>query len=302
MTIITEKTNPESEDFGTLGTLEILRVINTEDRKPAEAVEAVLLEIARLVDEVVVRMRGGGRLIYIGTGTSGRLGVLDASEVPPTFGVGEGRVIGLIAGGRDAVWRATEGAEDDRGAAEGDLAALSPGSGDAVIGISASGNTPYTVGAAEFAKKCGCLTACVTNNPEAEILRFVDHPICAVTGPEVIAGSTRLKAGTAQKMILNMISTAVMVKLGYTLGNRMSNLVAGNRKLTERALEMVIEYTGLERPAAAELLSRCGKDIKTALVVHRTGASTEVAAEALGKAGQVVEDAVGAILAGKPDR
>ncbi len=199
----------------------------------------------RVVDKIVERLKNGGRLFYVGTGTSGRLGVLDASEIPPTFGVSYELVQGIIAGGYDALYKATESSEDDKEAGKTDLQKRDLTEKDAVVGIAASGRTPYTIGAVEYAKSLGCFTACITCVPESEITKSVEIPIVAVVGAEVIAGSSRMKAGTAQKMILNMISTAAMIKLGYVKGNRMTNVKSSNAKLKERSLRILISETSI---------------------------------------------------------
>ncbi|HLL73811.1 MAG TPA: N-acetylmuramic acid 6-phosphate etherase, partial [Pyrinomonadaceae bacterium] len=228
---ITEAENPRTADISSLATEEIVRLMNEEDACVPAAVGRVLPEVARAVDGIAARLREGGRLFYVGTGTSGRLGVLDASECPPTFGVPPELVQGIIAGGYDALHRATEASEDDRGAGARDLEERGVTGRDAVVGIAASGRTPYTVGAVEHARRLGAFTAAVTCAPGSPVTRAVDVAIVPVVGPEVVAGSTRLKAGTAQKLVLNMLSTATMIRLGYVTGNRMTNMLPRNEKL-----------------------------------------------------------------------
>ncbi len=225
---VTEQENPRTREIGRLPTVEVVRLMNEEDARVAEAVGRALPEVARAVDGIVARLENGGRLFYVGTGTSGRLGVLDASECPPTFGVSPELVQGVIAGGYDALHRAVEASEDDREAGGRDLDARGLTDRDAVVGIAASGRTPYTVGAVEHARALGAFTAAVACVPGSELTRAAEVAIVAVVGPEVVAGSTRLKAGTAQKLILNMLSTAAMIRLGYVTGNRMTNLLPRN--------------------------------------------------------------------------
>ena len=241
---VTEQENPRTREISRLPTAEVVRLMNEEDACVAVAVERVLLEVARAVDAIVERLRGGGRLFYVGTGTSGRLGVLDASECPPTFGVPPELVQGIIAGGYEALYRATEASEDDHDAGARDAAARGVGARDALVGIAASGRTPYTIGAVEFARALGAFTAAVTCAPDSPITRAAEVSVVPVVGPEVVAGSTRLKAGTAQKMVLNMISTATMIRLGYVTGNRMTNMQPRNLKLRERSLRILGAETG----------------------------------------------------------
>jgi N-acetylmuramic acid 6-phosphate etherase len=266
---ITEQVNPKTKDIDRRSTLDILTLINDEDRTVAEAVRRVLDSVARAVDLIVERARAGGRLFYVGTGTSGRLGVLDASECPPTFGVSPTLVRGVIAGGPDALDRAVEAAEDDPVQAARDLqgAGLTPA--DTVVGISASGNTPYTLGAIEHANKIGAGTVAVTCNPHSRMAATASVSIAPEVGPEVIAGSSRMKAGTAQKMILNMLSTATMIRLGLVYSNLMSNLKATNEKLRRRACRILAEETGLGTDEAALVFERAGGDLRTALLMAR---------------------------------
>ena len=251
---ITEQDNPRSEHLSSLSTIEIVELMNAEDATVATAVKTVLGDVARAIDEIVERLGKGGRLFYIGTGTSGRLGVLDASECPPTFGVSPELVQGVIAGGYDACHRAVEASEDDAEAGATDLQARGFNGGDALVGIAASGRTPYTVGAILYARSVGAFAVGLTCVPGSPITQAAELSIVPVVGPEVVTGSTRLKAGTAQKMVLNMISTATMVRLGYVTGNRMSHLKAGNTKLRERAVRIVMAETGMDEEAASRAL------------------------------------------------
>src|ERR1044071_7607566 len=239
--------------------------MNDEDATVATAVKLVLGDVVKAVDETVARLSKGGRLFYAGTGTSGRLGVLDASECPPTFGVSPELVQGVIAGGYDACYRAVEASEDDAGAGAAELKARGFGGGDALVGIAASGRTPYTVGAVKFARDIGAFTVALTCVPGSAITEAAELSIVPVVGPEVLTGSSRLKAGTAQKMVLNMISTATMVRLGYVSGNRMSNLRGSNLKLRDRAVRIVMAETGLDYEAAEQALEAAGNNLKVAL-------------------------------------
>jgi N-acetylmuramic acid 6-phosphate etherase len=262
---ITEQENPRSKDLSSQSSREIVALMNEEDGLVAAAVRLVLDDVARAVDETVARLAKGGRLFYSGTGTSGRLGVLDASECPPTFGVSPEMVQGVIAGGYDACHRAVEASEDDADAGGGDLKQRGFAAGDVLVGIAASGRTPYTVGAVIYARSLGAFTIALTCVPGSPITSAAELSIVPVVGPEVVTGSSRLKAGTAQKMVLNMISTATMVRLGYVSGNRMSNLQARNVKLRERALRIVMAETGVDHEAAEAALEASGWVIKDAL-------------------------------------
>jgi N-acetylmuramic acid 6-phosphate etherase len=230
----------------------------------------VLPDIAKAIEQITERMRQGGRLIYTGAGTSGRLGVLDASECPPTFGVSPDLVVGRIAGGLSALTTAIEGAEDDPAAGQSDLAALNITANDTVVGIAASGRTPYVLGAIAYAKSQHILTTGIACNPDTPLEHAVDIMIAPIVGPEIIAGSTRLKAGTAQKMVLNMLSTGVMIRLGKTYGNLMVDVQATNNKLRQRAIKMVQQIAGVQKEQAAALLQQAEGETKTAIIVGRT--------------------------------
>ena len=237
---------------------ELLKNINQEDKTVPIAVERAIPQIEALVAEIVNRMRDGGRLIYIGAGTSGRLGVVDASECPPTYGVPFNLVIGLMAGGDGAIRKAVENAEDDAEQAWKDIAPYQPTSADTVIGIAASGRTPYVIGGLNQARAAGLLTGCVVCNPGSAVARAAEFPVEVVTGPEFVTGSTRMKAGTAQKLVLNMISTAVMIQLGRVKGNKMVDMQLTNIKLQDRAAKMVMSEIGVSREEAEELLAKHG--------------------------------------------
>src|SRR5262245_55680661 len=293
----TEQINPNTILIDQLPTLEALSIINAEDKRVAGAVEQVLPAIAQAVDAIVERLRGGGRLIYIGTGTSGRLGVLDAAECPPTFGVSPDLVQGVIAGGYDACYRPVEASEDDREAGAKDLQDRGAAADDVVVGITASGRTRYTIGAVEYARKIGALTVCITSNENTELARAVEIPIEPIVGPEVIAGSTRLKSGTAQKLVLNMLSTMTMVRLGFVTGNRMTNLMTRNVKLRQRAIGIVMAECGLDEATAKSFLESADWDLRVAIVMVKAKATREQAEDALKKSGYAISRAVAYLLA-----
>jgi N-acetylmuramic acid 6-phosphate etherase len=289
---VTEQENPRTRELSRLPTEEVLRLMNEEDAGVAAAVARVLPDVARAVDAVVERLRAGGRLFYVGSGTSGRLGVLDASECPPTFGVPAELVQGIIAGGYDALHRATEASEDDREAGARDALARGVTGADALVGVAASGRTPYTIGAVEYARGLGAFTASVTCAPGSPITRAAEVAIVPVVGPEVVAGSTRLKAGTAQKLVLNMLSTATMVRLGYVTGNRMTNMRPSNVKLRERSERILAAETGVDGRAARAALEAAGGDLRVALVMSKGGRGVEESRRALEANGWVVERAL----------
>jgi len=289
---ITEQENPNTAKIDQASTLDALRLINDEDKLVAAAVEKVLPEVAKAVDEIVARLQNGGRLFYVGTGTSGRLGVLDASEIPPTYGVSYDLVQGIIAGGYDALYKATEASEDNREQGIEDLKARGVNEKDAVIGIAASGRTPYTIGAVEYARSIGAFTACIVCNPESAITTAADVAIVPVVGPEAITGSTRMKAGTAQKLVLNMLSTAAMIRLGYVKGNRMTNMKPANEKLKERSVRILMAETHLEESAAEKLMNEAGGDLRVAIVMHAAKIDSASARESLERNEWVVERAV----------
>lgn len=254
--ITTEKRNENTRNIDIASTCDILKMINNEDKKVPLAVEQAIDQIAAVVDVVTQAFRNGGRLFYIGAGTSGRLGVLDASECPPTFGVPADMVIGIIAGGDEALRTAIEGAEDSKEAAVEDLTRHDLNPRDVVIGIAASGRTPYAVGGLEYANEIGCITGCITTSKDSEIAKVATYPIEAVTGAEPLTGSTRMKSGTAQKLILNMITTAAMVKLGKVYENLMIDVQMSNNKLVSRAKRIVMEVTGVDEAVAETYLDR----------------------------------------------
>ncbi len=293
----TEQINPNTAEIDKLPTLDALRIINSEDKKVADAVEKALPAVALAVDGIVERLRRGGRLFYTGTGTSGRLGVLDAAECPPTFGVSPELVQGVIAGGYDACYKAVEASEDDRQAGANDLQVRGLTPDDCVVGIAASGRTPYTIGAVEYARSIGALTVCITCNENSALASAVEIPIEVIVGPEVIAGSTRLKSGTAQKLALNMLSTMTMVRLGYVTGNRMTNLKTSNIKLRQRATGLVMAECDLNESAAVAALDAAGWDLRIAIVMIKAGVSREAAEAALQKSNYKISGAVSLLTA-----
>lgn len=294
---ITEQDNLNTTNLSSLPLLDILRLMNDEDTLVAAAVGLVLPQIEDVIAGTVSRLKAGGRLFYIGTGTSGRLGVLDAAECPPTFGVSPDMVQGIIAGGYEACYRAVEASEDDGQAGIVDLNARGFGKMDVLVGIAASGSTPYTVGALEYARNAGAFTAAITCVPHSRITLVAEVSIIPVVGPEVVTGSTRLKAGTAQKMVLNMLSTATMVKLGYVTGNRMTNMLPRNEKLRARSVRIFSAETGANEEASRAALELAGGDLRTALVMNQSGRSREDAEAALALVDGVVEQAVKSLQA-----
>lgn len=269
--IKTEERNPRTTHIDALSTLEMVRLINQEDQKVALAVEKELDHIAAAVDIIAAGLKAGGRLIYIGCGTSGRLGILDAVECPPTYSTDPGDVVGLIAGGRQAIFQAVEGAEDDAGQGQQDLVDIAFGPEDVLVGIAASGRTPYVLGAMAYAKALGAHVIGVSCNPGSPVAQAAEIAITPAPGPEVITGSTRMKSGTAQKMVLNMLSTGAMVKLGKVYGNLMVDVRATNEKLVERCKRIVCQATGVDRDTATQALEHCGFRAKVAIVMLKTG-------------------------------
>lgn len=247
---------------------DLLMNINHEDSKVHIAVREALPQVEKLIENIIPRMNRGGRIFYIGAGTSGRLGIIDASEVPPTFGVSHDMVIGLIAGGDSAIRKAVEAAEDDPGKAWTDLEKFNINKDDTVIGIAASGTTPYVIGGISMAREHGVLTGCITCNPGSPLAMAAEMPVVVVTGPEFVTGSTRMKAGTAQKMVLNMITTSVMIKLGRVKGNKMVNMQLTNRKLIERGTRMIVDELNISKDDARLLLLKYGS-VKKALDAYR---------------------------------
>jgi N-acetylmuramic acid 6-phosphate etherase len=267
--LLTEQLNPDSGEIDRRSTIEVLQIINREDHKVSNAVESEIPQIAQAVDRIANTVRDGGRLFYIGAGTSGRLGVLDAAECPPTFHVPSELVQGIIAGGGAALSRATEASEDDPESGRRDLASRGFSSQDALVGIAASGRTPYVLGAIAAARAMGALTIGISCTPGSELAGAAEIAITPLVGPEVIAGSTRMKAGTATKLVLNMISTAVLIKLGHVYGNLMVNVQPKNSKLEDRARRIIAQAAEVSDERASELLRDSGRDVKTAIVMAR---------------------------------
>ncbi|NNN69992.1 N-acetylmuramic acid 6-phosphate etherase [Vibrio sp. 3-2(1)] len=271
--LISEGRNPDTMDIDLLSAQEIVERLNQQDKHVPLAVEKVLPEIALAVDRITYAFKHGGRLIYIGAGTSGRLGVLDASECPPTFGVSDQMVIGLIAGGKEAMFSAKEGAEDCAELGIQDLKSIHFTDQDVVVGIAASGRTPYVIGALEYANDLGATTIALSCNPDSPIAELAQIAISPVVGPEALTGSTRLKSGTAQKLVLNMLTTASMIRLGKSYQNLMVDVKATNRKLIARAVRIVMQATDCERAEAEYLLAQSNNNVKVAILMHLTGLS-----------------------------
>lgn len=280
--LVSEGRNPETMDIDLLPSLEIVQRINQQDQQVPLAVEKVLPEIAKAVDKITEAFKSGGRLIYMGAGTSGRLGVLDASECPPTFGVSDQMVIGLIAGGPEAILKAKEGAEDSPELGEEDLKSIEFTDNDVVVGIAASGRTPYVIGALEYANKLGATTVSLSCNPDSPIAAIADIAISPVVGPEALTGSTRLKSGTAQKLVLNMLTTASMIRLGKSYQNLMVDVKATNKKLVARAARIVMQATECDKDLATATLTQTDYDVKLAILMILTDLDVETAREQLG--------------------
>jgi len=290
--LLTEQQNPASASIDALPTAEILRIINAEDQRVAAAVEREISSIARAVDAIVEAFRRGGRLFYIGAGTSGRLGVLDAAECPPTFSVPPELVQGIIAGGEPALSRATEASEDDPAAGARDLLAHGFQRDDVLAGIAASGRTPYVLGAVAEARRLGAVTIGISCTPDSELARAAEIAITPLPGPEVVTGSTRMKAGTATKLVLNMLSTGAFIRLGYVYGNLMVNVQPRNTKLQDRARRIVAEAAGVTRERAEELLGESGKNVRVAVLMAKLGATRGEAERRLEAAGGSIAKAL----------
>jgi N-acetylmuramic acid 6-phosphate etherase len=291
--LITEQRNPRSTEIDRLSTQDILRLINREDKTVAPAVEREVEFITKAVDLIVHSFKEGGRLIYVGAGTSGRLGILDASECPPTFGTHPDMIVGLIAGGPAAVFRSQEGAEDNEAQAVKDIDSLKVKSRDVVCGIAASRRTPYVVAAVRRARELGATTIYITTNPRSEFDLTVDVAICPEVGPEIVMGSTRMKSGTAQKLVLNMLTTAAMIKLGKVYENMMVDLQLTNNKLVERARRIVMIAAGVDYQEAENLLHASDGHVKTAIVMAKTGLSAAEARLRLEESDGFVRGAMG---------
>lgn len=293
--LTTESRNQNTLDIDQVSTLEMVKKINDEDKKVAIAVENELPQIAKAIDSIVERMKKGGRLIYIGAGTSGRLGILDASECPPTYGVSEELVQGIIAGGQEAIFRAKEGAEDSKELAIIDLKDKNINENDTIVGLAASGRTPYVIGGLEYANEIGALTVSVTCNKDSGVAKVSQISIAPVVGPEAVTGSTRLKSGTAQKLVLNMLSTGTMIKMGKVYGNLMVDVKATNEKLVERSKKIVCEATGVSIQESEEVLKETDFDVKLAIFMILSNLEKEVAKEKLENSNGYIKEALNTI-------
>lgn len=292
--MVTESRNENTMNIDTLSTMEMVKVMNNEDKKVALAVEKELENIAKAIDKISHAFLNGGRLIYIGAGTSGRLGILDASECPPTFGTPASLVVGLIAGGETAILKAVENAEDNRELCVSDLKEINFNSKDILVGIAASGRTPYVMGGIEYAKKLGATTVSVSCNPNSILAEAVEIPISPVVGPEVVTGSSRLKAGTAQKLVLNMLTTGSMIKIGKVYGNLMVDVEATNEKLVERQKKIVMEATDCTREEATIALKQVEGHCKTAILMILGNLGAVEAKELLAEKNGFIREALGA--------
>ncbi|MFB6499302.1 N-acetylmuramic acid 6-phosphate etherase [Bacillus haynesii] len=290
--LTTERRNERSKRIHQAETIDMLKIMNDEDKTVAEAVQEVLPDVKTAVDYAVGSLKKGGRIIYIGAGTSGRLGVLDAAECPPTFSISPESVIGIMAGGEQALFKAVEGAEDHEAFGRRDLEAVNLSNNDTVIGIAASGRTPYVLGALKYAKETGAKTVALTCNENSAISRAADHSIEVVVGPEVIAGSTRMKAATAHKMILNMISTAAMINMGKVYENLMVDVKVSNNKLKERAIRIIQTVTGVPKEMAAQALEKSNNQVKTAIIMLKINEDAAAAEKLLEKSEGDIEKAL----------
>ncbi|HEM7144595.1 TPA: N-acetylmuramic acid 6-phosphate etherase [Providencia stuartii] len=279
--MVTESRNAASTNIDQLSTIDMLQVINNEDKQVPLAVEKVLPQVAQLVDKVAQAFLNGGRLIYVGAGTSGRLGILDASECPPTYGTPHEQVVGLIAGGHQAIFRAVENAEDKPELGEQDLLNIQFNDKDVLVGIAASGRTPYVLGALAYARKVGAVTASISCNPNSPVANAADIAITPIVGPEVVTGSSRMKAGTAQKLVLNMVTTGAMIRIGKVFGNLMVDVEATNAKLVERQVKIVMEATECDRQTAELALQQCQRHCKTAILMILSGLDAQEARQLL---------------------
>lgn len=290
--LLTEASHPDSQDLDTLPAAELLALMNRADAGVAAAVSAEIPRIARAVEAIAGALSRGGHLVYIGAGTSGRLGVLDASECPPTFNVPPNLVQGIIAGGDAALRRSSEAAEDSPGTGAADLIAAGFTARDVLVGIAASGRTPYVLGAVAKARELGAITCGISCTTDSELSRVVEYPIEPKPGPELLTGSTRLRAGTATKMVLNMISTAVMIRLGHVYGNLMVNVQPTNQKLSERARRIIRQATGVSAERATQLLAAAGNNVRTAIVMEKKSVARNEAERLLARAAGRIREAL----------
>lgn len=290
--LISENQNPETLDIDQVSTIEVVKQINHQDHKVAEAIQKITSQIAESVDVIVNAFNQGGRLVYLGAGTSGRIGVLDAVECVPTFGIEHGMVIGLMAGGKSAMYQAKEGIEDQFDEGEKDLIEIKLTSEDVVVGIAASGRTPYVIGALDYATKIGAKTIALSCNPKAEIAKHAKIALLPIVGPEALTGSTRMKSGTAQKMVLNILSTASMIRIGKSYHNLMVDVKATNEKLHARGTRMLMQVTGLNENEAKETLQLAGGFVKLAILMGLTGKNAEEATQLLDDANGFLRNAI----------
>lgn len=290
--LLTESRNPDSKQIDTLSTYEMLKVINNEDKKVALAVQETLPEIAKVVDTVAQAFQTGGRLIYCGAGTSGRLGILDASECPPTFGADPQQVVALLAGGSQAIFKAVENAEDNAQQGASDLKAIHLNNNDVLVGIAASGRTPYVLGAMQYALSIGASVASLTCNPHSPMSELAQISVTPVVGPEIITGSSRMKAGTAQKLVLNMITTGAMIRSGKVFSNLMVDVQASNAKLVQRQKNIVIEATGCSEQQATQALLQSDNHCKTAILMLLGDLDAATAQQKLSKHNGFIRDAL----------
>ena len=290
--LTTESVNPNTVNIDSLETADILKLINEEDRKVPEAIEKVIPEITKVVDVVVATIKRGGKIFFVGAGTSGRLGVLEAAECPPTFGVSPDLFQAMIAGGEQAIFKSIESSEDDEEQGRKDICAKNVTAKDIVIGIAASGKTPYVIGALNGAKAAHAITVALTCNENSVIGRIADYKIEAVPGPEVISGSTRMKAGSTQKLILNMITTTAMIKVGKVYQNLMVDLHISNKKLKERGINIITFTTGVDRQLAEKMLNAAQNNVKAAIVMIKNGVDYETALKRLERSNGYVREAI----------
>ncbi|PCI68724.1 MAG: N-acetylmuramic acid 6-phosphate etherase [Gammaproteobacteria bacterium] len=290
--LISENQNPDTLNIDQVSTEEVVKQINQQDHKVAEAIEKIIPEISQTVDVIVNAFNEGGRLIYLGAGTSGRIGILDAVECIPTFGIEHGMVIGIMAGGESAMYQAKEGIEDQFDEGEKDLLSIDLKREDVVVGIAASGRTPYVIGALDYAKQVGAKTVALSCNPKAEIAAHAEIALLPIVGPEALTGSTRMKSGTAQKMVLNILSTASMIRIGKSYHNLMVDVKATNEKLHARGTRMLMQVTGLNEQEARDTLKKAGGLVKLAILMGLTGKNSEEATRLLDNAGGFLRNAI----------
>lgn len=293
--LTTETNNEATKNIDLLSTREMVRLINEEDKKVAYAIEKELDNVAKAIDLITENFKKGGRIIYTGAGTSGRLGVMDASELLPTYGLAPERAFGVMAGGQGAMFKAVEGAEDSKELGIKDMKDIGLTSLDSVIGIAGSGRTPYTLATLEYANTLGCHTIAVTCNADSDMAKVAEVSIAPVVGPEVISGSTRMKAGTSQKMILNMISTGVMIKSGKVYGNYMVNVQPTNEKLVKRSINMIKVINEITEEEASKLFEESGRSVAIATIMHKTGVSKETAEKAFAEHDGMIRDTIKAL-------